>query len=423
MGQNHSSKRRGSRSRKGTTTSGRVVENFTGFKEIPMVYEFEKFAMLGKGSFGSVEGCLYRGHPLAVKRIPKKRLFRRTNHSALAWNERNAMISAGRFCVPLECSVQSVDDLFLIAPFYCGGDLRARLRQLGALPHNAVIFYLAEIIVGLEDMHSKCLCHRDIKPDNIFIDGEGHIAIGDMGLAIKIHENLLHQTHYWGKCGSYAYRAPEVVLDLVCGTFSDIYSLGITIYYLLFGGVPCRETKDRLEGKPLRFPDTPVPQVLIHLIEWMLELEPADRVTIPQIKAHAVFEGLDWEAVKEKEYEPPWLPDPVDYEAQIAMRANEPEEPAAEEPKPLSHEKQKFFFGFDWLPGDPVTKQGDAKLKPEKNAQVWQTPQVRNVGSARSPMPSNRTLNAQQAAAGAEAAAAEEAKKKLAPIQKLPELF
>lgn len=408
---------------------------FTQFKETPRVHEFQKFAMLGKGSFGSVEGCLYRGHPLAVKRIPKQRLFRRTDHSTLAWNERNAMIMSrgAPFCVPLECAVQSVDDLFLIAPFYPGGDLRARLRQHGALPHNAVIFYLAEIIVGLEEMHAKSLCHRDIKPDNIFIDEEGHIAIGDMGLAIKIHENLLHQTHYWGKCGSYAYRAPEVVLDLVCGTFSDIYSLGITVYYLLFGGVPCRETKDRLEGKPLRFPDAPVPRVLIHLIEWMLELEPVDRATIPQIKAHAVFEGLDWEAVKKKEYEPPWVPDPVDYDAQIANRTNEAEEPPpTEEVKPLSHDKQKRFHGFDWLPGEPITRQGDitkptGKDKLDKPL-TWQTPQIRNVGAARSPMPQTRN---RQLAPGAGEGEGQQPSLSLglgnsvkkAPVGNLPDLF
>lgn len=399
---------------KGASTYVNTDEEFGGFNEMPRLYEFERFMNLGKGSFGTVEGCLYRGHPLAIKKIPKSRLFRRTDHSGLAWTERNAMITMNGtpMICPILCTVQSIDEIFMIMPFYNGGDLRSLLKSSGRMSTTAVIFYLAEILVGLEHLHKRNICHRDIKPDNVFIDSDGHIVIGDFGLAIKVNENLMHPTHYWGKCGSYGYRAPEVVFDLVCGTFSDVYSLGVTVYYLLFGGVPFRETKVRLEGKPLRFPDIRVPNALLDLLTRMMELEPSDRATIPQIKNHPVFQGLDWEAVAKKEYEPHWVPSPIKYLDKMAELEQQNPLPPLHDNKVqmngggfdwladpgLSSEQQKRFLGFDWLPGMPSRTQKESTSTCEYKAQQkeeYSTPfgKERQTGVARSPVPpTHRTL-------------------------------
>jgi serine/threonine protein kinase len=190
------------------------------------------------------------------------------------WLERNVMVHCrSPFIVPLEAAFQDPHHLFLVMPFYGGGDLDELLKKLAsdnasdvadgiepALPGmelDHARFFFVEMILALQHLHRYNICHRDIKPGNIFVATDGHLVLGDFGLAKKLLRDdagrFTERSLRWGECGSYGYRAPEVIEDRLCSFPGDVWSLGITFYEMLHLCLPWKSTADHLAGQPLEF--------------------------------------------------------------------------------------------------------------------------------------------------------------------------
>jgi serine/threonine protein kinase len=343
--------------------------------------DVEVVEVLGKGSFGKVSHVLVGDTSYALKAMGKRRFLKTpcTNNSYLVWNERNCMITCeSKFVLPLTATGQTEEDLLMLSPLFPGGDMLRRLKFV----HNAstsdmtsyeVEFYLAQLALALEHLQSHKMVHRDIKPDNIFFDACGNAVLGDLGLATEINPaDAKHSSRQWGKCGSYGYRAPEVVTSKSCGYYSDIYSLGISLYFYAFGGVPWSETSKRLareerSGKTsLFFPSgTNMSDELCDLLAQMLEVKPEKRITIPEIKAHPCLRWVDWDKLAAGDIKTPWTPQAMPSISTLRKKARKFEKKHGigfitstklPDRLPITDEEQENFKDFEYPIGKKTTK-------------------------------------------------------------------
>lgn len=95
------------------------------------------------------------------------------------------------FIVKLHYSFQTKDKLFLILDFCPGGDLSEHLTNQRRFKEKIAKIYLCEIILAIEDLHKKDIIFRDLKPDNIVLDINGHALLTDFGLSKEgVYDNL-----------------------------------------------------------------------------------------------------------------------------------------------------------------------------------------------------------------------------------------
>ena len=125
---------------------------------------------------------------------------------------------------------------------YCpGGDLGKALIREKRFKEDRARIYLAEILLALEDLHKRDIIFRDLKPDNVVLDAEGHALLTDFGLS---KEGVLDNSAAKSFCGSVAYLAPEMLKRIGHGKSVDWYLLGV-LFYEMIVGIPPYYTKNK----------------------------------------------------------------------------------------------------------------------------------------------------------------------------------
>jgi len=145
---------------------------------------FTKIKVVGVGAFGEVSLVRKKGTKAyyAMKTLRKSEVLRR-NQVAHVKAERDILAEAdNEWVVKLYYSFQNQQYLYFVMDYVPGGDLMALLIKFGIFEKSLARFYIAELVLAIESVHKLGFIHRDIKPDNILIDKNGHIKLTDFGL-------------------------------------------------------------------------------------------------------------------------------------------------------------------------------------------------------------------------------------------------
>ncbi|XP_006620149.1 probable serine/threonine-protein kinase dyrk2 isoform X1 [Apis dorsata] len=149
-----------------------------------------------------------------------------------------------------------------------------------------------DVVMGVEYLHYQRIVHRDIKPSNLLVDSDGRIKIADLGVSAELRASgeLLS-----GPAGTPAFAAPETTTPGAhySGTLCDVWSMGVTLYCLVTGRIPWDGAgsiigvQAAIRSEPLKFPEKPaLSQSLRELISKMLAKDPAERITLSEMKEH-----------------------------------------------------------------------------------------------------------------------------------------
>ncbi|KAK6205850.1 hypothetical protein LQW54_008145 [Pestalotiopsis sp. IQ-011] len=152
----------------------------------PSIKDFEIIKPISKGAFGSVYLSKKKTTQeyFAIKVLKKADMVAK-NQITNVKAERAIMMWQGEsdFVAKLYWTFSSKDYLYLVMEYLNGGDCASLIKVLGGLPEEWVKKYLAEVILGVEHLHSRGIIHRDLKPDNLLIDHKGHLKLTDFGLS------------------------------------------------------------------------------------------------------------------------------------------------------------------------------------------------------------------------------------------------
>uniref|UniRef100_A0A8C6XV56 non-specific serine/threonine protein kinase n=1 Tax=Naja naja TaxID=35670 RepID=A0A8C6XV56_NAJNA len=271
---------------------------------------FELLKVLGQGSFGKV--FLVKkisgsdAKQLYAMKVLKKATLK-VRDRVRTKMERDILVEVNHpFIVKLHYAFQTEGKLYLILDFLRGGDLFTRLSKEVMFTEDDVKFYLAELALALDHLHSLGIIYRDLKPENILLDEEGHIKLTDFGLS---KESIDHEKKAYSFCGTVEYMAPEVVNRRGHTQSADWWSFGVLM-------VSFNAWDDKVYGS-LILTKLGMPQFLSpeaqSLLRMLFKRNPANRLGagpdgVEEIKRHPFFTTIDWNKLYRREINPPFKP-------------------------------------------------------------------------------------------------------------------
>jgi len=225
-------------------------------------------ALIARGGMGVV----YRATHLALDRPVALKVIARQYAGDAAFRERFLRESrlAARLdhsaVVPVYDAREEDGELIVAMRLVAGGDLKKRIADGGPLPAAEAVALLGQVAEALDAAHATGIVHRDVKPQNILLEGE-RAYLTDFGLAKALGDSGVLSGA--SVVGTVEYMSPEQWRGERIGPAADVYSLGCVLYECLTGVVPY----GRREGEA----ESQMPQGLDRVIERAVAKDPAAR--------------------------------------------------------------------------------------------------------------------------------------------------
>jgi serum/glucocorticoid-regulated kinase 2 len=245
---------------------------------------------------------------LAKTHLVKRRQIERTR------TERKVLSLVNHpFIMKLHYAFQSEDKLYLVLDYCPGGELFFHLSRFRRFPERVARFYAAELLLAIGHLHKRGIIYRDLKPENVLLDADGHVKLGDFGLA---KAGIVHPLEgAMSMCGTPEYMAPEVLGQHGHGFCVDYWGLGMIVYEMMTG-LPPWYTTDRaklfrkLKSAPLEIPSYfSLPAA--NCVTVLLERDPRRRLGVTGIRTameHEFFRNVSWRSLYSRRIDAPIRP-------------------------------------------------------------------------------------------------------------------
>ncbi|CAK1590353.1 unnamed protein product [Parnassius mnemosyne] len=297
--------------------------------------DFEILQTIGRGHFGEVHMVREKetSDVYALKTMRKEQARKRV--ASGAEDERDVLANANGPWIPkLQYAFQDSSNLYLVMELCNGGDLAGLMaRRNHPLSERDAAFYVAEVAHALKTIHAMGYVHRDIKPQNIFIDRCGHVKLGDFGSCARLSEGGASGI----AVGTPDYVAPELLAAADCAhtvcldycrgvqtaiSACDYWSLGVVAFELVTLKRPFSSSDDdslaqilaniqryerETDAEP---PFEPLPQgpspVWRTLVGGLLRVAPARRFSYLDTLQQPALAHLRLHSIRDQA--PPWVP-------------------------------------------------------------------------------------------------------------------
>ncbi|XP_022589857.2 cAMP-dependent protein kinase catalytic subunit PRKX [Cyclospora cayetanensis] len=280
------------------------------------IEDFVFFGTVGTGSFGRVcivdiKGSQSWYPAMALKILSKHKVVTMKQVEHVKDERRILSQISHPFIVNLLASFQDEKRLFLLMEYVNGGELFSYLRKQTFMPTDQARLYAAEITLAFQYLHERSIVYRDLKPENLLIDAQGHIKITDFGFAKVVTGRT------WTLCGTHEYLAPESITRRGHGLQVDWWALGILLFEMLAGRPPFVDDtplgiyKKIIAGK-IEFPPL-FDCAAKSLVKRLLIHEPNKRYGClrdgaEDVKNHKFFRGIDWNLCYQRKIRPLYKP-------------------------------------------------------------------------------------------------------------------
>ncbi|EAS03083.2 Serine/Threonine kinase domain protein (macronuclear) [Tetrahymena thermophila SB210] len=286
---------------------GLQVVRFNGRKYFVLgKWMYNENSKLGAGGFGAVykglevplEGQTLKDEYVAIKHVEIQEGIKNTVNNIELESVRQEIVTLQQLDHPNIVQLIDVkknkDNVYMVMEFCQHGDLEQFFNRKKESPNPKKLteleirFYFSQIIEAFKYLRSKNLIHRDIKPQNILVKNDVW-KVADFGFAKKTTSNEL--TDFYG---TLATLAPQVMLQNY-NHKCDIYSLGATLYWILYNQFPYKETNqkrllEQMEKNPVKCPKEPhYSEELKNIVERMLIFDQNDRIDWEEIFQSKIF--------------------------------------------------------------------------------------------------------------------------------------
>lgn len=328
--------------------------------------QFQMLKVLGKGSFGKVMLAELKGKNkfYAVKVLKKDVVLEDDDVECTMIEKRVLALGCSHpYLTHLHSTFQTPSHLYFVMEYLNGGDLMFHIQLSGKFEMPRAQFYAAEILLGLQFLHSNGIIYRDLKLDNVLLDRDGHIKIADFGMC---KERIFGENRASTFCGTPDYIAPEILKGLKYTASVDWWSFGVLLYEMMIGQSPFHgdDEEDLFHSITNDTPHYPrwLPKEAGSILSLLFERQPNDRLGMPTcpagpIRAVPYFRNIEWEKLEKKQVDPPFKPkiksdsDISNFDTDFTMEKVTLTPPDKDLLKTMN---QRLFHGFTFTSSDAL---------------------------------------------------------------------